>query len=563
MRRSDPYVASGLVAVTLIISWGLAAIAGTTNVPRTDDWGFARVAFDLHRTGHLHLINWGPMTIVGHLVWAQPFLWVFGDHRWALSVSTSVLVAAGIVAAYRLTRLRLGIVGAAATVVVLLSVPGVIRDAATYMSDPTALSLQLITLAFGGAALRANGRRRMALIGVALLVGFWAFSIRELAAAAPLAVLAVAFLTDHIRRARLQIAAAGAVFALACLALWLWHHHLFGVEQYTGRPTLSASAILIVSSILTTAIAVAPALSLSLPRWWHARHVTARLIGGAVGVGIVATRPLLAWHTHTHNWWLIGDYLQADGINGGKLLLGYRPIVINDALWHLLIGIAAISTVLCAALIAEWIVGWVSTDARARRGAVDPVARLLGWHAALTTLVLVVAAFWNGALFDRYLWPLVFSTSFLLLSRDAGDERALVPSRTLPISQVVGSCVLVIAMWTTALLTLNSAAFDAARWKAASASANDGIVANEIDGGFEWDGAHSNVPNNNHGVGINDPLIAWWTSLTGMKRVCVVVTASPITSNLGREIRTVHWRPELFFGSATLHVYALGPPACP
>lgn len=559
-RKKDVLVAATLVAGTLACSWGVAFAAGTTSIPRSVDWGFARVAFDLHRTGHLHLINWGPMTIIAHLLWAQPFLWLFGDHRWVLSLSTSVLAAAGLLAAYSLSRLRLGVAGASATVVVLLAFPGVVRDAATYMSDPPALALQLITLALAGRALRAGGRRRHAYFAAALASGFWAFGIRELTVAAPLAALATGFLTARSAKGRLWVVAAGAGFGAACLAVWLWHHNQAGVEHYGSSLATTPTPVLVVSGTLTLAVAVAPAVALSLPRWWHARHVPARVVGALLGAGAVAARPLLAQHLHAHNWWLVGDYLQADGINGGKMLLGYRPIVLDDTQWHAIIGIAAVSTVVCGALVAEWAFGWLSPHARAQRGPIDPVARLAGWHLGLSALSLMLAAAWNGVLFDRYMWPMIFSGAFLLLGRTPAPTA--LPRRMTSVSQIIGACTLVVAFGATTLLTLNSAAFDAARWNAATAAVHDGAAAHEVDGGVEWDGAHSTVPNGGIVPAIRDPLIAWWTTLTRMERVCVVVTASPLDSALGREIRTVRWRPFLFAGNATLHVYELSAPAC-
>ncbi len=545
MSRTDRLVAVGLALGTVLLSWALAVAAGTTDVPRTDDWGFAREAFDLHRTGHLQFIFWGPMTIVGHLLWAQPFLAVFGPHRWVLSLSTSVLVAAGVVAAYSLARRRLSTLGAATSVGVLLVFPGVVRDAATYMSDPPALSLQLITLAVGAAALGAADRRRWVLFSVSMATGFWAFSIRELAVAAPAAVLITMFLVDRTRLSRVRVAGGGALLALACATLWIWHRGLTGVERYRGRPPIADSVVLIVSATLTVGLALAPALAFSVRRWWPPRHRRARASGAAVGVAIVAGRPWLAGHLGQHNWWLVGDYLQADGINGGKLLLGWRPIVLHDALWQVLVGIACLSTVVCAALVTEWIILRPSEPS-------EPVLRLVGWHVGASVATLAVAAVVNGAMYDRYLWPLVFSSSLLLLGRRATPSDS---SRVIAAAQVVSALVTVVAVGTSALLTLNSAAFDAARWQAATEAVDAGTMATELDGGMEWDGAHSTVPNRGGVPSEVDPLVAWWTTLTGMERVCIVVTASPVVSTTGRLVRTVHWRTYLVGGDAVLYVY--------
>ena len=561
MLRRDRWIASALVTATLLVAWGVTAIAGLIDVPRTDDWGFAREAFSLH-DGHLRLINWGPMTKIGVLLWAQPFLWLFGDHHWALAVSTSVLVAAGLVAAYALARLRLGAPAAAGAVLVLLLFPGVVRDTASFMTDPAALAFQLITLALGAFALRAGGEPRFWLFVAALSSGLWAFSVRELAVAAPLAVIIAAVTLDAGRAWRRRAAIAGSTFTLLAGAIWLWHSRLDGVETYRGHAQFSQFLQLVVSCAITVSLALAPALALSLPRWWHVRHRVGRICGALAGAGVVAARPLLARHLGAHNWWLVGDYLQPDGINGEKMLIGYRPTVLNGAIWHVLIGAACVSTVICGALLGEWLMARTSSERRATGRSADPVARLVGWHVTLASLVLVVAAVWNGVLFDRYTWPLIFSGGLLVMSRTA--SAVVQPTtRLLASTQIVATATFVVALGTAALLTVNSAAFDRARWRAAEQAVAGGSHADEVDGGIEWDGMHSKEVNRDGTPTIVDPLIAWWTHMTAMPRVCVVITASPVDSSLGQQAGTFHWRTWLFAGDADLHLYRVRAPGCP
>jgi hypothetical protein len=544
-----------LAAVTLGVAWALAWAGGVVDVPRTDDWGFAREAIDLHHTGSFHLINWGPMTKVGHLVWAQPFLWVFGDHQWALAISESVLVAAGIVAAFWLCRRRLGIGQSVLVVSMLLLFPGVVRDAVSYMTDPTALALQLVTLALGAAALRADGVRRRLWFGAALVAGFWGFSIRELAIAAPIAVV-ITLWSASDRGERLAVAIDGGVWIVACGALWWWHHGLAGVDRYAGRPALGTALTMLVGGTITVAVALAPALAWSLPRWWHTRHATGRAIGAGVGLGVVVARPLLAHQLGMRNWWLVGDYLQSDGMNGGKLLLGAHTQVLPTSLWNAVVVIGCISTVIIGALLGEW----AAMRATVRVPHADPVSRLVSTHAGIAAGLLVVTSMWNSTLFDRYLWPLVFSGSLVLLWRDRPAEE--MSPRVLVATQYVGALVTSVALMVTVLLTLHSNAFDGARWRLAERVVAAGTPATMVDGGTEWDGTHSTLPNRPPALTVNDPLVAWWTSMTSMPQVCMVITNSPVASPLGREVDSADWNTWLLFGHSTLHVYALGAPAC-
>ena len=555
MARRDWWVAAALAVGTVAVAWGVTIAAGLVDVPRTDDWGFAREAFSLHG-GHLRLINWGPMTKIGLLLWAQPFLWIFGNHHWALAISVSVLVTGGMVAAYSLARLRVHLLGAVAVVGCIALFPGVVRDSSTFMTDPAALALQLVTLAIGAVALESRGRRQMLLLGASMAAGLWAFSIRELALAAPLAVI-VAGVIAVDGPSRRRVLALGSTFVALAGAVWWWHRGLAGVEAYRGHPHLVHVCVLVVSCTLTVALALTPALALSLPRWWRARHLVGRFVGAGVGVGVVLARPLLAWHLHTKNWWFVGDYLQSDGINGGKMLIGFRPTVIGHGNWRILIWFAVLSTVLLAMLVGEWIAGWRERNVRTHS---DPVAMLVTSHAVLAGGVLIVAAVWNGALFDRYTWSLIFSGSWLLLCRPL--PRSL-PRRLTEVRQVLGTLAVVVAFATALLLTVNSAAFDHARWRAAEQAVAAGTPADQIDGGIEWDGYHATAIDQDGLPAITDPLVSWWSHMTAMPKVCIVITASPVTSALGVEIGTVHWRPWLVAGTANLHVYRLHAPACP
>ena len=89
------------------LSWVLAAGGGAVGVPRTDDWAYLRIAQTLHHTGHIALVGYGQMMLVGLAVWAQPFLWVFGDHRWVLQLSSSFLFAVGVYGGHRIARVLL------------------------------------------------------------------------------------------------------------------------------------------------------------------------------------------------------------------------------------------------------------------------------------------------------------------------------------------------------------------------------------------------------------------------------------------------------------------------
>ena len=87
-------------------------------------------------------------------------------------------------------------------------------------------------------------------------------------------------------------------------------------------------------------------------------------------------------------------------------------------------------------------------------------------------------------------------------------------------------------------------------------------VSTVLYGGIEWDGSHSSAVNLDGTPTLTDPPLAWWTHMTDMPQVCVVITASPVESSLGTEVRTFAWRPWLVGGNSALHVDQLHAPAC-
>ena len=546
LERQDRRAAILLAVATVLASWLLAAKAGAAGIARTDDWAFGRVAFDLQRSGHIHLVGWGPMTLIGLVIWAQPWLWVLGDHYWVLDLGAAALFAAGLFAAHRLARRALVPALALVAVGSVVAYPGVLRDATTFMTDAPAFSLQAIALAAGVAALQARGRRRYALLAVVVLVGFWAFTVRELAVAAPIAVLAAAFSAD--RSTRRQIALFVGVLGVGCAGFWLWRHSLSGDQPYGGHPDAWSAANLVASAGLTGALGLAPALAWSLPRWWRPVHRLGRAIGWVAGAAVGAVLPIVAAHQGRHLWWFVGDYLQPNGMNGDKLALGFRPTVLPRAVWDLLVAVALVSLVAVGGLVGEWIAR--QTAERWRPRPATAIQRVLVWHLATSGAVLTVAAMWNGALFDRYLWPMILSGSVVILAR---PNDVVARSPIVAWGPRLGAAVLAGLAAVSLVLTVNSDVFDGARWQAGQDAVRSGIAADRVDAGFEWVGAHSS--GTMHGAPATaDPLVSWWSQSVGMPAVCAVVSASPIGPGVPKATRG--WRPYLVAGRSTLSVYA-------
>jgi hypothetical protein len=208
------------------------------------------------------------------------------------------------------------------------------------MTDGPALGLHLLVLLAGLGLIRATVDRQSAWLILVGLLGLFAFSVRELTFAAPAAVLAMAIFSGQ-RLLRRRALVTGAVLVGACLILWTWRHSLPGGQPYDGPPSALVLTLKLVGSILAVGLGLAPVLALCWRRWWPLRHRVGRIVGLTVGVLIGAVPAVIGQWRHEHVWWFVGDYFQANGMNGDKLVTtGRRPIAIPRLGWDLLVAMA-------------------------------------------------------------------------------------------------------------------------------------------------------------------------------------------------------------------------------
>ena len=546
--RLERALAAGFVLAVVGLSWGMAQLGGAVGVPRTGAWAYELIALDLHSTGQIHLVGYGQMTLVGLAAWAQPWLWVFGHHRWVLELSSSALFAAGLYGAQRLARVLLSFGASLFVVACVAAYPGVLRDASSFMTDGPALGLHLLVLVAGLGLIRSTVDRQLYWLVLVGLLGLFAFSVRELTFAAPAAVLAMAIFSGQ-RLLRRRAIIAGAVLVVACAVLWGWRHSLPGGQPYDGPPSALVLTLKLVGAVLAVGLGLAPVLALTWRRWWPMRHRVGRIAGLSVGVVVVAIPAVIGQWRHEHVWWFLGDYFQANGMNGDKLVSGRRPLAIPRVGWDLLVVMALVATVVLVMLVVEWVADHhdhirhdhIRHDRIREEPELDGVrttealtTSMLLWHDVGYAVLLGVAAIGNGAIFDRYLWPLLISGSIVILHRFAADNRSTARSAT-----AVGGVLLGGMAIASLSLTANSDSFDGARWKAATEAVDRGSAPTEVDAGFEWLGTyHPNLR-------------------------CIRVVPSRLASGQAVEVATLTFHPLLVGPTSQLYVYRFGGPGCP
>jgi hypothetical protein len=76
----------------------------TGEFPLNDDWAYAKVVETFAKQGHWEIHPWGVMTLIGHILWALPFVKTFGYSFLVLRSSILVLGFVGIACNYWIFR---------------------------------------------------------------------------------------------------------------------------------------------------------------------------------------------------------------------------------------------------------------------------------------------------------------------------------------------------------------------------------------------------------------------------------------------------------------------------
>jgi hypothetical protein len=501
----------------------LAYATGAMEIPRIDDWAFARVAADLYSTGHFRLVGWGEMTMIGHELWGLPFIALFGRSITVLHWAGAVAAALGLIGTFLLYRqfvtARMAVLGTAAIAVV----PAFAVLSTTYMTDLTSYAGEVICLTLGVAALRSEGRRSALLLAAAVVVGFWAFTCRELSLAAPLAVL-IGYLVRERRQARSLRLPGGLVLGLlvAAAALYVWRKHLPG-DQATpivrpGLQTAGHSLLVLADTYFAVALGLLPILLLcargaiaSIREAHGARWVAL----GAVLAGLL----LLAiphYPNHDPTTVLDGNILSRYGTGGPQATaFGARSPLFPDGLWFVinLVAVGA-GTTLAGAL---WgAVPWRRVRERRLSLPRPELAAVLA-YAALTAALLAFRALERGFLIDRYFVTLTAALGLVALL--ALRERA-----RLSIGAGTGGLALVALL--AVLVVLDADNYDTTRWEAAKRAVAQGVPSTGVSAGFEWTGAH------------HPGVIPESENILGYPDRCVLVAAAP-AEGMGRQLIAV------------------------
>ncbi|MCU1537249.1 MAG: Dolichyl-phosphate-mannose-protein mannosyltransferase [Humibacillus sp.] len=534
-RRRAALVCAAWAGAVLL----LAGSVGALGISRNDDWVYYRVAFDAEAHGGFAPDPYTRAMLVGHVLLARPVMALLGPSMVALQVLGVVLAGLALWCTYLLLRGFLRPRPAALAVGTLALGPLLPSLAPTYMTDVPTFALQAVALLAAARATRGPGVHRGWFV-VALLAAFGAFTVREYAAAAAVAVVVTA--AWHSRRDARWVLLLGALWVAAAGALYLWRTQAFpGPSVGVSLVPDAADVRVLGRTAYTLALLVSPATLVVLLTGGGVRLLLRHRVTAVVAVvaAVGGTRLL--------DGVVLGNYVGPHGSYTGTVA-GRRPWVIAPPLWGLVVGVAVVSAVVLAVLVVDAL--RELRRSRVARGAMvrPPTAGVLtlAYAVAYLALTLTLALATTSPDFDRYLMPVVPAVAAVVLWTAERLDRGLVerssPGRRRLRTVAARGAVAALAVVSLSLV-VTSVQFDTAKWRLGTELEAQGWSAPTVDAGFEWFGFHQTDAIDPHRPGLaGEPF--WVARVFAHPRVCVRVSHDADPGAGGDVLANAHvWAP--------------------
>jgi hypothetical protein len=475
----------------------VAAHFGALGIPRNDDWSYVLSAFRFADMGTLKGNGAAGKNLVGQLVLSLPVVWLFGHRIAALQVTVAALGVGGLVAVFDLAKRVLSSPRALFVASLVAIGPLWASLSASYMTDVPAFALAMICLALGARAIGADDLRARVFVG-SVLVGFLAFTIREYALIAPIAVCSTACWTASgwpvRRRAAVVIALATCLVSAAIFYCWRIGLPGFAAGNGLKTPTLATARYALhvsLQSAVLVGLGLAPAALLAGPKRmlqaaWERAPKTTIALGSLtmLGLGGEALRQRAHSGVFTALASLLGpgNYALSNGTLGFATLFGTRPDLFPKLVFAVLTLVGA-GTILLLVLV----------GVPPALDAVDRIRREgLGTPASPALSVVTIGAIGFGLtcgplavvglpVFDRYELPLIPLVGILALHAGGAGFVSITPWML----RRSGAAFLALAVLGLTYAA-NSASFDGTKWRVAAQAATVAGNPLRVNGGFEW-----------------------------------------------------------------------------
>lgn len=521
-RASWPVVGAASVILLLVAS-SLFFAHRHGGVPQADDWSYVKSALTLDRTGHLVLQGWGQMFLLGQLVTAQPFLWIFGAHPFTLEIYGAATAALWLGCASHLGARCVGQRRAFLLIVALAVWPGMGVLTASFMTDTPSAGSSLLCVVLGISSIERRSRLRLA---GALAAGLLAFTIREQLVVALVAV-AVGALTVHGVSRRFRFEAVLGTVTVLVVGGVLDHvrHKMPGADVAPfSFATLQFNHVppSLVPCLFTIGLAVAP---LAFWTLFTLRARDLRDLGRLSGwlVGVIALGYVEHWNFAAVPTVTLRNYVLPNGSFAG-VAVGAAPPIMEPRVWHLLQIIAMLSSIVLMGEVGARLRSLDRLVASCRAG--KPLGIVLTVYSILLVILVVGLAFGGQVQFDRYLLPL-FPGAGLLLLRPSTYRFVTTRSKVLRIPLAAATAAAVILLTAVSLnMTVSTDVRDGAIWRAATRLKSAGVPAEMINAGLNWNGYYATTTTDRAVAALEVDQYAGqhWTHVFPQASDCYVVT---------------------------------------
>ncbi len=496
-----------MAELTLIVCVALLPFAwrvwvGAGDLPTGDAWAYERIFDTFHRTGHVRLVGWNDITLVGMI--PVTAVWVsiagYGAHQLHLLGS---LMSVGVLLGVRSLLVTFGAPNRLVALAVIGGTSGFVGITGTYLSDSFAVcgAVWAVALTCRALAPFEDTTRKppdLLVTGAALAASF-GFLVRQQMAVA--AVIAAWLLWRAGARARRSVALFVMVFVVVSLPLYLWRAGLANggtIElDFHPRGILSSAEGLVVAHGLVLFG------GLIWVRAWRRTSRRSAIVIAAISLSFFA---FLAstWSQAVPFSPLLSGIQQQWGLDGGAVPM-----------------LAVIAAATCGWVWALGAVGpWVSGG-----GDVPPSAirrHPLATSVVLAAVIEVAVVVSTGAYFTRYTLFTACLAVVLITSRRV--DRSLVA--------VIATLLLgVTSLWELDhSITPTDAVLTAGRITSCL-----GIPPDRVDATFSWDGKHyKGIASLFRGdLGYDDglPPTHDWSTFAAMTRDAVLTQHDPGTKD--------------------------------
>ena len=487
-RATRPAVADLLLLAAAWIAI-VAIVDPRGDFPLNDDWAYAIAVQRLLTEGAFRPPGWAGMTLLSQALWGAAAAGLAGFSHTVLRFSTLLLGGSAILSTYLLAcRLRAARRTALLAALVLACNPLFVVLAHTFMTDVPMLAMMVAALLGYARALQDGSRGAWIAATLLSVAAVWC---RQPAIVVPLGFAATVLLRRSDRRRWLVPAIASVLLAVG--ALWgfqaamraagalpaaFWSHTGFLLRLWNAGARGALPILLgnLGVALFYSGLFLLPLLVVGAPGWRATRRAWWRW-GGSISLATGAIA-ILALGSSGRHLPLRGNVLIESGLGPVTLNDWYIRGLTNDprlpsAFWWTVtavgvIGVALLVAQTAAATASAW---------RERGEATAPATRML----LLTTSALYLGTTCAAVQFDRYFLPLVPLLGVALLPPDGG--------RTTSRRTWVGAAILLVLLTAYGVAgTHDYLAWNRARWQALRQLADDGIAANRIDGGPEFNG---------------------------------------------------------------------------